>query len=217
LCHGHEPCPVTTCRETIKVQCPCGHLAKDIVCNVKSSEPNESTDNVDLTQSLVQALSVRTIDLSLARKQQPVQQQLECDDECRVIQRNKNFAQALDINLEEPRPTLIVYTDFLRDYAKRNIEFIQTIERQFTQLVEDTKRHRVTRRCHSFKPMKINERHVIHELATFYGLETQAMDPEPQRNVVAYASYNMCKIPSVTLSETIRREKLKVPPPVTLV
>jgi transcriptional repressor NF-X1 len=65
--------------------------------------------------------------------------------------------------------------------------------------------------------MKTNERHLIHELATFYGLETQAMDPEPHRNVVAYASYGLCKIPSVTLSETIRREKLKVPPPVTLI
>jgi transcriptional repressor NF-X1 len=217
LCHGHDPCPITTCREIIKVQCPCGRLVKDIVCNVKSSEPNENIDNVELTQSLVQALSVRTIDLSLARKQQPVQQQqLECDDECRILQRNKNLAQALDINLEEPRATTIVYTDFLRDYAKKNLEFVQTIERQFTQLVEDTRRYAVKKRCHTFKPMKINERHVIHELATFYGLETQAMDPEPQRNVVAFASYNMCKIPSVTLSETIRREKLKVPPPVTL-
>ncbi len=167
---------------------------------------------------MVQALSVRTIDLSLARKQQPPpQQQLECDDECRIIQRNRSLAQALSINLDEPRSSQIVYTDFLRDYAKKNLEFVQTIEQQFTQLVEETKRHHVAKRCYSFKPMKINERHLIHELATYYGLETQAMDPEPQRNVVAYSSYGMCKIPPITLSETIRREKLKVPPPVTLI
>lgn len=94
---------------------------------------------------------------------------------------------------------------------------MQVIERQFAQLVEETQRHRVTKRCHSFKPMKVHERHVIHELGSFYGLETQAMDPEPHRSVVAYASYGVCKIPNVTLSETIRREKLKVPPPVTLI
>jgi transcriptional repressor NF-X1 len=218
-CHGHEPCPITTCREVIKVRCPCGRLVKDLICNIKSNEFNEGKDdNDDLTQSLVQALSVRTIDLSLTRKQQPPQQQqLECDDECRIIQRNKNLAQALSINLDEPRQTPIVYTDFLRDYAKRNLEFVQTVERQLTQLVEETQRHRVSKRCHSFKPMKTNERHVVHELASFYGLETQAMDPEPNRNVVAYAAYGMCKIPTVTLSETIRREKLKVPPPVTLI
>ena len=51
-CHAHEPCPVTTCREIIKVQCPCGRLVKDIVCNVKSNEFNEEKDDIDLTQSL---------------------------------------------------------------------------------------------------------------------------------------------------------------------
>ncbi|CAF0842233.1 unnamed protein product [Adineta steineri] len=217
-CHGHEPCPVkTTCRETIKSRCPCGRLVKDIVCNAKSNESNEGRDDNDLTQSLVQALSVRTIDLSLARKQQHQPAQLECDDECRIIQRNKNLAQALSINPDESRQTPLVYTDFLRDYAKKNLEFVKTIERQFTELVEDTQRHRVSKRCHSFKPMKINERHLIHELGSFYGLETQAMDPEPNRNVVAYASYGICKIPIITLSETVRREKLKVPPPITLI
>jgi transcriptional repressor NF-X1 len=200
------------------MRCPCGRLLKDVVCNVKSNESNEGKDNIALTQSLVQALSVRTIDLSLARNQQPQQlPQLECDDECRIIQRNKNFAQALSINTDDSRQSPIVYTDFLRDYTKKNLEFVQTIERQFTQLVEETQQHRVSKRCYSFKPMKTNERHLIHELASFYGLETRAMDPEPQRNVVAYASYGVCKIPSILLSETIRREKLKVPPPVTLI
>jgi transcriptional repressor NF-X1 len=189
---------------------------KDIVCNVKPNESNEERDDIDLTQSIVQALSVRTIDLSLTKKPQQ-QQQLECDDECRIQQRNRNFAQALSINVDEQRPALVVYTDFLRDYAKKNFEFVQVIERQFNQLVEETQRHRVSKRCYSFKPMKTNERHLIHELATVYGLETQAMDPEPHRNVVAYASFGTCKLPSVTLSETVRREKLKVPPPATLI
>lgn len=217
-CHGHEPCPVTTCRETIKAQCPCGRLVKDVLCNIRPSESNTVKDNNEIAQSLAQALSVRTIDLSLTRKQQPpAPPQLECDDECRIIQRNRNLAEALSINLDEPRPTTIVYTDFLRDYAKKNLEFVQTIERQFAQLVEDTQRHQVSQRCFSFKPMKKNERHVVHELASFYGLETRSMDPEPNRNVTAYASFGMCKLPTVTLSDTIRRERGKVPPPVTLV
>ena len=218
LCHRHEPCPATTCREIIKVRCPCGRLEKDVVCNLKPDETDEREDDVDVAQSLAQILSVQTIDLSLARKQQQQQQQqIECDDECRIIQRNKNLAQALSINLDEPRQSSIVYTEYLRDYARKNIEFVQTIERQFAQLVEETQRHGVSKRCHSFKPMKINERRLIHELAAFYGLETRAMDPEPHRNVVAYASFGMCKMPSVTLSETLRREKLKIPPPVPLV
>lgn len=193
---------------------------KDIVCNVKPTEIREEQDDKELAQSLVQAFSLRTVDLSLARQQQQQQQSqqnLECDDECRVIQRNRNLAQALSINPDEARSTPVVYTDFLRDYARKNLEFVLSIERDFVQLVEDTQRHRVAKRCHSFKPMKINERHLIHELATFYGLDTQAFDPEPQRNVVAYAALGICKLPSVSLSETTRREKSKVPPPLTLI
>lgn len=216
-CHGHDPCPLTTCREAIRVRCPCGRLEKDIVCNVKPSESNASNADNNLAQSLAQAFAVRTIDLSLQRKQQPSQPQLECDDECRVIQRNRNLAQALSINPEEPRATMPVYTEFLRDYARKYLDFIQLVERQFAQLVEETRRHQVSKRCHSFKPMKKNERHVIHELAEYYGLETHSMDPEPNRNVVAYASYGVCKIPPVTLSDSMRREKLKVPPPATSV
>ncbi|CAF1054607.1 unnamed protein product [Adineta ricciae] len=201
-CHGREPCPSTTCREKVEVRCPCGRLVKDVVCNIKSSKASEDKDDADLTQSLVQALSVRTIDLSLARKQKPAQPApLECDDDCRIIQRNKNLAQALSINTEESRQSTVVYTDFLRDYAKKNLEFVQGIERQLGQLVEETQRHRVSKRCYSFKPMKINERHVVHELASFYGLETHSMDPEPHRNVVAYASYGVCKIPITLLTQ----------------
>ena len=216
-CHSHEPCPTNICRETVKVQCPCGRLAKEVVCNVKSIESNPSKDNNDLAQSLAQALSVRTIDLSLSRKPQAVLQQLECDDDCRIIQRNKKLAEALSINLEEPRPSAIVYTDFLRDYARKHLDFVQKVERQLELLVEETQRHRVNQRCHSFKSMRKDERHLVHELAEFYGLQTQSMDPEPNRNVVAYASFGMCKVPSITLSEAIRREKGKIPPPVTLV
>ena len=192
---------------------------KDIVCNVKPNEIREEQDDKELAQSLVQALSLRTVDLSLARQQQQQhsQKHLECDDECRIIQRNRNLAQALAINPDEARATPVVYTDFLRDYARKNPEFVLAIERDLVQLVEDTQRHRVSKRCHSFKPMKTNERHLVHELATVYGLDTQAFDPEPQRNVVAYAALGICKIPTVSLSETVRREKFKVPPPLTLI
>jgi transcriptional repressor NF-X1 len=216
-CHGQAPCPLTTCRETIKSRCPCGRLEKDIVCNIKPRETAERNDDIDLAQSLAHALSVRTIDISLARKQKTQQPQLECDDECRVQQRNRKVAQAFGINPDEQRLSTVVYTEFLRDYAKTNLDFVQSLEKDFTELVEMTQQHRATKRCHSFKPMKKTERHVIHELASFYGLETQSMDPEPFRNVVVFAALGISKIPFVSLSETIRREKSRVPPPVMMI
>ncbi|CAF3010935.1 unnamed protein product [Rotaria sp. Silwood2] len=189
LAHCHNgPCP--SCSTQLILQCRCGQsskstscscdrLVKDIVCNVKS---NEGKDDADLTQSLVRALSVRTIDLTLARKQQPQQQELECDER-RIIQQDENLAQALSINLNERRPSPIVYTNFLRDYARRNLELVQAIERKFSLLVTLTEYHGHPTRHHhglklyfSLKPMHVDEDRLIHTLANFYGLETQQVN-----------------------------------------
>ncbi|CAF5040101.1 unnamed protein product, partial [Rotaria sp. Silwood1] len=94
-----------------------------------------------------------------------------------------------------------VYTDFLLDYAKKNLEFIQNIEQQFTQLVEDTQAARRFIHFYSFAPMKYNKRHVIHELASFYGVKTNASGPEPNRKVIVCASCSISIIPSVTLTQ----------------
>ncbi len=108
-CHEHESCPATTRQEIVKVQCQCDRLVKNVTCNVKSNQSTEGNDDIDLSQPLVQALSVRTIDLP------PVQKlQLECDDECCYrMQENKNLAQAASINLDKSRQSSIVYTDVL--------------------------------------------------------------------------------------------------------
>ncbi|CAF4798623.1 unnamed protein product, partial [Rotaria sp. Silwood2] len=150
---------------------------KDIVCNVKS---NEGKDDVDLTQSL------------------PQQQELECD-ECRIIQQDENLAQALSINLDERRPSPIVYTNFLRDYARRNLELVQAIERKFSLLVTLTKYHGHPTRHHhglklhfSLKPMHVDEDRLIHALANFYGLETQQVNYGPYKNkIVIYEPFRI--------------------------
>jgi transcriptional repressor NF-X1 len=42
-------------------------------------------------------------------------------------------------------------------------------------------------RSHAFKPMKQQQRRLIHELADFYGCKTQSYDYEPNKSVVATA------------------------------
>lgn len=44
-----------------------------------------------------------------------------------------------------------------------------------------------TKRSHAFKPMNGAQRRVVHELAEYYGCETQSYDEEPNKNVVATA------------------------------
>lgn len=41
--------------------------------------------------------------------------------------------------------------------------------------------------CMDFPAMRPNNRKFIHELATYYNLETQSHDKEPNRNVKIYA------------------------------
>ena len=42
-------------------------------------------------------------------------------------------------------------------------------------------------KTHSFPPMKQAQRKVVHELGSFYGLETTSYDKDPFRNVIARA------------------------------
>ncbi|CAF1285130.1 unnamed protein product [Rotaria sp. Silwood1] len=212
-CHGDEPCPVTICNVIITIQCPCGNLEKDIICNVKPNETNEEKNGICYLKSIsfgkedpdinltsqIEALEIQIKNLSFARKPP----QLECDDECRVIQQNSILTSAFSNDCDQPQQIPNVYTDFLLDYAKKNLEFIQNIEQQFTQLVEDTQAARRFIHFYSFAPMKYNKRHVIHELASFYGVKTNASGPEPNRKVIVCASCSISIIPSVTLSKTV--------------
>ncbi|CAF0726780.1 unnamed protein product [Didymodactylos carnosus] len=221
-CHGRDPCPKTVCRYLVQAKCACGRLTKDVYCNTKPNDDQHRSVN-NLAQSLTEALSVRTIDIVRKRNEPEYYQApvLECDDDCKIAQRNRSFAQALNINVDEHRSQLqagqaLQYSDWLKDIARRNTDFVQMVEKCLQQLVDDTIKYKVSKRCYSFKPMKTQDRKFIHELAAFYNCETQAQDPEPQRNVVAFASFGTCKLPIQTLSDVVKREKLKVPPPVQL-
>ena len=50
-----------------------------------------------------------------------------------------------------------------------------------------SKKSKVSKKSHSFKCMPSVQRRVIHELAEFYGCQTETYDEEPNKNVVATA------------------------------
>ena len=65
-------------------------------------------------------------------------------------------------------------------------EFVYELEQVFYNLVQECMSCGLKQQ-HKFKSMNATRRQIIHELAEFYGLETQAFDEEPHRHVVAYA------------------------------
>ena len=71
-CHPGKPCPNVPCMFDVVVHCPCGRRSEVQKCLIGAS----SDENV------VQNLSQRT---------------LECDSECRIIQRNRKLAEALKV------------------------------------------------------------------------------------------------------------------------
>lgn len=71
-CHPGQPCPRVPCMFDVVVHCPCG----------RRSEVQKCLIGVDGDPAVVQDLS---------------QRKLECDEECRIIQRNRRLAEALNV------------------------------------------------------------------------------------------------------------------------
>jgi hypothetical protein len=60
----------------------------------------------------------------------------------------------------------------------------------------------------NFPPMNSNHRHIIHELAEFFGCKTHAVDREPNRSVVVKAAKDKCYLPTVSLMDFVKDDKL---------
>lgn len=59
--------------------------------------------------------------------------------------------------------------------------------------------------------MNRDQRRTVHELAEFFGCETQSYDQEPYRNVVVSAYKDRCRIPSGSVVSVVQREGAGVP------
>jgi transcriptional repressor NF-X1 len=143
---------------------------------------------------------------------------LECDEICKMEERNRKLREALDIQdavvsplLEKPN-----YTDFLCQMAK------SVSDSAFTQQVEETVRQLVmvalkksTPQNHPFPPANRRRRQGIHELAEAYGCDSQSFDDEPKRNVTVYTT-RRSYLPSVPLMKYIHQKPSCQPRPANL-
>lgn len=106
------------------------------------------------------------------------------------MERNKKLAEALELtNVDHTPHTAPQYSPFLLEQAKFDPSFVSHVEETFKDLVE-TFRASPGRAAvsHHFKPMKRDQRRLIHELAEVYQLSSMSYDPEPKRNVVVMAT-----------------------------
>ncbi|XP_071480371.1 transcriptional repressor NF-X1-like [Diadema antillarum] len=213
-CHVGWPCPQITCKAKVKMSCPCGRRSQMMEC--------QASGNDTITKAM-QKLTVS----KLAGKIQTLQQnedldirdmtgakgsvrasRLQCDEECSIQERNRRLAEALQIKNPDLSSTIKTtnYSDFLKEQARKHQGFVAAIEKELSALVVSAKNSKQSSRSHAFPSMIRNHRRIIHELAEFYGCESESYDEEPKRNVVTTAKKGRCFMPAMTLTAVIQRE-----------
>ncbi|CAH0398025.1 unnamed protein product [Chilo suppressalis] len=215
-CHSSSgtPCPSSApCRRPVRATCPCGRRAQERAC----------ADNARDTAKMMSALAATkiqengSVDLSEVQRPANMLKTLECDDECRVEQRTRQMALALQIRNPDVSSKLAPrYSDGLRATAVKEPAFAQQIHDKLTELVHLAKKSKQKTRSHSFPSMNWQKRQFIHELCEHFGCESVAYDAEPNRNVVATADKEKSWLPAMSILEVVAREagKRRVPGPV---
>jgi len=142
---------------------------------------------------------------------------LDCTDECRLIERNRRLAIGLQIRNPDLSSKLTPrYSEFMRQWAKKDPHFCNMVHEKLTELVQLAKQSKQKSRSYSFDSMNRDKRHFVHEYCEHFGCESVAYDQEPKRNVVATAARDKAWLPSMSLLEVIQREsgQRKIPKPV---
>ncbi|XP_060518977.1 protein shuttle craft [Cylas formicarius] len=207
-CHN-PPCPDSNCKQLVSLTCQCGLQ--------KGSKPcldlSEEFRNIEMAQikERISRLSVgQTVDMSdivNKPKVQSVLKILDCNEECRILERNRRLAIGLQIRNPDLTQKLTPrYSDFMKQWAKKDQHFCQKVHDKLTELVQLAKQSKQKSRSYSFESMNRDKRHFIHEYCEHFGIESAAYDKEPNRNVVATAIKDKSWLPSLSLLEAIQRE-----------
>ncbi|KAI3401909.1 hypothetical protein diail_6468 [Diaporthe ilicicola] len=134
----------------------------------------------------------------------PQREALKCDDECARQKRNRQLAEALNVepdHTDDHIPYQAVTLKLFRD----NTQWAQAQEREFRVFAESNLRNM------RFKPMKSYQRQFIHALAEDFGLDSESQDPEPHRHVSIFKGPRFVSAPRKTLMQCVRIAKAAAP------
>lgn len=141
-----------------------------------------------------------------ARKQNQLKT-LECNEECKMIERNRRLALGLQIvNPDLSGKLMPRYTEFMKQWGKKDPNFCQMVHDRLTELVQLAKTSKQKSRSYSFESMNRDKRHFVHECCEHFGCESQAYDQEPKRNIVATAVKDKVYYSSFTFIQLVLRK-----------
>ncbi|KAJ2802503.1 FKBP12-associated protein, partial [Coemansia guatemalensis] len=172
-CHSPAMCDEShACETLVELKCACGRLSAKEMCGASAANPRSA------------------------------QRTLECNDVCKIAERNRRLALAFDLQdrAEAPLSGLVraTYSDDLLRFARANLSWVRDIEAKAAAFVGDRRRGAL-----NFTPMKQAFRAFLHALGPFYGCRSRSVDREPQRSVCWDRSAHST-IPSILLSNAIR-------------
>ncbi|XP_036320892.1 protein shuttle craft isoform X1 [Rhagoletis pomonella] len=216
-CHDGD-CPDTPCKEMVEVQCECGNRKQMRLCHDLAREFSRIA-TAQLASSMAEMQRGNYMELSeiLAPvKINKTNKTLDCNEECRLLERNRRLAIGLQIrNPDVPQKLQTKYSDFIRNFAKRDPTLVKSIHDALTNLVKLAKESKQKSRSHSFPTMNREKRQLVHEMCEMFGVESVAYDAEPNRNVVATAYKDRSWLPATSIMEVVQREsgQRRVPVP----
>eukprot|EP00047_Mylnosiga_fluctuans_P021568 m.106421 g.106421 ORF g.106421 m.106421 type:complete len:1179 (+) comp8947_c0_seq2:79-3615(+) len=197
-CHPGQPCPAVPCQEFVTAICQCGMRRETVPCLFAGPS---LADERELFAKLAIDGEAAVAPRSLPKKS------IMCDRLCPTRQRirmaeerNKKLADALGLVAPDYSTAVrMTYSEDLRAFARRNLPLVRSVEHALDALVCSSKQKQ-----HAFSPMNAEDRRLVGELATLYGLSSAQQDPEPHRSVVAYKGPNSDPfIPQPRLSDTV--------------
>ncbi|ALC39716.1 stc [Drosophila busckii] len=216
-CHEND-CPETPCKELVEVQCDCGNRKLNRSCQELAREHSRIA-TAQLASSMAEMSRGNYMELSeilAPNKGNKANKSLDCNDECRLLERNRRLAIGLQSRNAEPQlKSLTRYSEFVRGFAKRNLPLTKSVYETLSDLVKLAKESKQKSRSHSFPTMNREKRQLVHELCEVFGVESVSYDKEPNRNVVATAHKERCWLPATSIMEVLAREsgQRRVPVP----
>ncbi|KAJ8684013.1 hypothetical protein QAD02_019805 [Eretmocerus hayati] len=217
-CHEGK-CPDTPCKVMVKVTCQCGNRTMSRVCAENARDYQRIASGI-LASKMAEMQLGHSIDLEevfgQGAKKQNQLKTLECNEDCRMVERNRRLTLGLQIaNPDLSGKLMPRYSEFMKQWGKKDPAFCQMVHDRLTELVQLAKTSKQKSRSYSFECMTRDKRQFVHESCEHFGCESQAYDQEPKRNVVATAVKDKCWLPSYSLMELMQREngQRKVPGP----
>uniref|UniRef100_K7FMW8 Transcriptional repressor NF-X1 n=1 Tax=Pelodiscus sinensis TaxID=13735 RepID=K7FMW8_PELSI len=216
-CHPSLPCPATSCHAKVELQCECGRRKESMICS-EASSTYQRIAAISIATKLTDLQLGDSVEISrLITKKEMKQTRLQCNEECFALERNRRFAEALQIRDDSDpfniRTSGSKYSDNLKEDARKDLKFVSDIEKEMRVLVEAVNKGKHSKKSHCYPPMNRDHRRIIHELAQIYGIESVSYDNEPKRNVVITAVKGKSVCPSNTLTSVLEREMQTRPPP----